>query len=98
MYASVTTGKIQPGKVEEYLTIYRESVKPVMEKIPGLKHVYGLADPETGEGMTIGLYETKADAERTQASGDYQKVAMMLASTLVLESLARKGYEVIIEV
>jgi hypothetical protein len=26
MYASVTTGKIQPGKVEEYLTIYRESV------------------------------------------------------------------------
>jgi heme-degrading monooxygenase HmoA len=98
MYASVSSGQVQPGKLDKYLSIYRESVKPVIEGFPGIKNLYVLTDAEKGKGMVIVIYETVADAERTQASGDYQKVIGMLSSTLVLESVVREGYEVSIQI
>jgi heme-degrading monooxygenase HmoA len=98
MYASVSSGQVQPGKLDEYLSIYRESVKPVIEGFPGIKNLYVLTDAEKGKGMVIVIYETVADAERTQTSGDYQKVIGMLSSTLVLESVVREGYEVSIPI
>ena len=97
MYASVTSGQVQPGKFEEYLSIYRESVKPVIDGFSGINNLYVLTDAEKGKGMVIVIYETEADAERTQTSGDYQKVIGMLSSTLVLESVVREGYEVSIQ-
>ena len=98
MYASVSTGQVQPGKMDEFLSIYRESVKPLIEGFPGVKNLYVLTNAEKDKGMTIALYETEADAERTQTSGDFQKAMGMLSSTLVLESVVREGYEVSIQI
>ena len=94
MYASVTAGEIQPGKMDEYLSIYRGSVMPVISELPGVKHLFVLTDAETNKGMTVAIYETKDDAERTQNSGDYQKIIGMMIGTIVPESISRKGYEV----
>jgi heme-degrading monooxygenase HmoA len=94
MYASVTSAKVQPGKMDEFLKIYQESVKPTVMGFPGIKNLYVLTNAETETGMAVAIYETEADAERSQNSGDYQKVIGMVASTLILESLKREGYEV----
>jgi len=98
MYASVTTASVQPGKMEEHINTWRESVKPLVESFPGFKNIYALTNPETNRGMTIAFYETKADAERTQSSGDYKKAVEMMAGTIVMGSIVREGYEVSIQV
>ena len=94
MYASVTSAKVQPGKLDEFLATYRESVLPIVKDFPGLTHLYVLTDADTNQGMTIALYATTTDAERTQANGDFQKAIGLVASTLVRTSIERKGYEV----
>lgn len=98
MYASVTSAKLQPGKVDEFLATYRESVLPIVKAFPGLTHLYVLTDANTNQGMTIAFYATAADAERTQANGDFQKAIGLVAGTLVLESIERKGYEIGLEI
>jgi heme-degrading monooxygenase HmoA len=97
MYASVTSGTIQPGKLDEFLTVYRESAIAFIKEFSGIKHFFVLTDAETNKGMSIAIYETEADAERTQTSGDFQKAVGLLASTLVAESITREGYEVSIQ-
>jgi len=97
MYASVTSAQLQSGKLDEFLTVYRESVLPLVKDFPGLKHLYVLTDASTNQGMTIALYATAADAERIQANGEFQKAVGILASMLVIESIERNGYEVSIE-
>lgn len=68
-----------------------------MEYIRG-HSVYVLTDAETNKAITVALYETKADAERTQTSGDFREAVERLSSTLILESIVREGYEVSIQV
>ena len=94
MYASVTSGEVQPGKMDEYLSIYRESVMPVIREVPEVKQLFVLTDAETNKAMTVAIYETKDDAERTRNSGDYQKIIEMIIGAIVPESISRKGYEV----
>ena len=98
MYASIVTASVQPGKMDEFLTTWMESVKPMVEDFPGFKNIYVLTDAETNKGITIALYETKADAERTQTSGDFREAVEKLSSTLILGSIVREGYEVSIQV
>lgn len=94
MYASVTSAKLQPGKLDEFLATYRASVLPIVKDFPGLTHLYVLTDANTNQGMSIAFYETETDAERTQANGDFQKAIDILASTMVIASIERKGYEI----
>ncbi|MCE7981150.1 MAG: hypothetical protein DYG89_08165 [Caldilinea sp. CFX5] len=98
MYASVTSAKVQPGKLDEFLATYRASVLPIVKGFPGLTHLYVLTNANTNEGMSIAFYTTATDAERTQANGDFQKALGMVASTLVIASIERKGYEICIEI
>ena len=98
MYASVTSAKLLPGKLDEFLATYQKSVIPIAKEVPGLEHLYILTDANSNKGMSVALYETKADAERTQASGDYQKAIGLLMSTMDMGTLQREEYEVNIDV
>lgn len=98
MYASVSSAQLQPGKLDDFLTIYRESVQPLTKDLPGLKRLYVLTDANNNKGMTVAIYETEADAEKTQANGTYQQAIGLLAKTLVIETLERGGYEVNMEI
>ena len=55
MHANVTSGEIQPGKMDEFIKIYDESVKPIVEKIPGLQNLYVLTDQGNSKAMIIAL-------------------------------------------
>lgn len=47
MYASIVTGSVQPGKMNEFLTTWLESVKPMVEEFPGFKNIYVSECPRT---------------------------------------------------
>jgi heme-degrading monooxygenase HmoA len=98
MYASVSTGQVQPGKLEKYLQVWHDSVAPAAQQLKGFKAAYVLVDREAEKGMTIALYETKEDAQAVQTSGRFQELLAMLGDTLVRESVVRSGYEVSIQI
>ena len=52
-----------------------------------------MTDHETGEGYTVGLWETEGDAEAFESSGNYQKQIAKLGG-LLAEPPIRKIYEV----
>ncbi len=94
MYAKVTSGQVQPGKMEEFLATYRKVVDLMTEGLPGLKNVYVLTNPESNDVSSIAIYESEVDADELENRGDYIQAVCMMTSTLVVESIVRAGYEV----
>jgi quinol monooxygenase YgiN len=98
MHANVTSGKVLSGKMDEFIKIYDESVKPVVEKIPGLQNLYVLTDAQSNKGLIIAVYKNQEDAQNANQDGHYQAAIGKLASTLVLESITRNSYSVSIRI
>ncbi len=94
MYAKVTSGQVQPGKMEEFLATYRKVVDLMTEGLPGLKNVYVLTNPESNDVSSIAIYESEVDSDELENRGDYIQAVGMMTSTLVVESIVRAGYEV----
>jgi len=96
MYARVTISKIKPGKFDEAIAIYRDSVVPAAKQQKGCKGLFDLGDRATGKGMSIVLWDTEADMKASEASGFYQqqvgKFKDLFAEPPVLEH-----YEVVVQ-
>jgi heme-degrading monooxygenase HmoA len=97
MYASISEAQVKPGQIDECLRIWNESIRPELAALPGYIVAYVLVDRTSHEVMTVALYETEADAERTQSSGRYRELVAHLVPVMVPGSLERKGFEVGIE-
>jgi len=93
VYARVTISQGQPGKTDEVIRIYRDSVVPAGKQQKGFKGLYLLTDRKTGKGITIGLWETEADMTASETSGYYQQQVAKFKD-LVGAPPAREGYEV----
>ena len=72
MHARLTTVSMQPDKVAEMTQIYQNSVMPVISSQPGLKAVYLLVDPSTGNGQSLTIWDSEADGLAYERSGTYQ--------------------------
>ena len=46
MWARIATGNVIPGKMEEFVKIYTEAQKPIMEQSQGIQSVRLLTDVE----------------------------------------------------
>lgn len=73
MKARVVSVQVRPGKTDEAITIYRDSVVPVMKQQKGFKGVFMLTDPDTNKGFSITLWETEADMANGEASGYFKE-------------------------
>ena len=73
MYARVTIVQFQPGKIDEAISIYRDSVVPAAKQQKGNKGVYLLTDRNTGKGISIALWATEADIKAGETSGYFQQ-------------------------
>ena len=73
MFARVTHTQILPGKMDEAIRIYQDSVVPAAKQQKGFRGVYGLSDRSTGKSISIVLWETEADMKAGEASGYYQQ-------------------------
>ncbi len=85
MFSRLVTLQLQPGKTEEAVRLYRDSVIPAAKKQHGFKGALLLTDASTGKAISITEWETEADMKAGEASGYYQeqinKFGPMITST-----------------
>ena len=82
MHARVSIGPVLPGKSDEVIRIYRDSVVPACQGQKGFKGLYLLHDKNTGKGYTISLWDTEADMVAAEASGFYQQQVVKFKDVL----------------
>jgi len=97
MHARVSTVQIQPGKTDEAISIYRDSVVPVGKQQKGFKGALLLADPNTGKAISVTLWETEADMKAGETSGYYQEQIAKFASVFAGPPVG-EHYEVSVQV
>jgi heme-degrading monooxygenase HmoA len=73
MHARVTIVQFLPGKTDEGIAIYRDSVVPAAKQQKGCKGLYLLTDRKVGKGISIALWETEANMLAGESSGYYQQ-------------------------
>ena len=73
MNARVTLVQILPGKMDDAIGVYRDSVAPAAKQQQGCHGAFLLTDRETGKGISITLWETEADMTMGENSGYYQQ-------------------------
>ncbi len=93
MYARVSTAEVQPGKMEEALSVSRDSILPAAKQQRGYEGGLWLTDPQTNKVMVITLWGSREDLEAGEASGYYREQLGKLGDALAGE-VAREAYEV----
>ena len=93
MYARVMIGTMKPGRMDEGVSIYRDSIVPAGKEQKGFKGALFLTDSKTNKAISISLWETEDDMKRGEASGYLQEQVDKLAPTFDTPSVP-ETYEV----
>ncbi len=80
MYARVIFGKIVPQNEHTMTQFYRDFVVPTARQQKGFKGIIQMVHPETGETLSISLWETEADMKATENNAYYKEQFAKLAS------------------
>ena len=73
MYAQVVRIQIQPGKMNEGVAIFRDSVLPAARQQKGFKNAYLLIDRKADKAIGFSLWDSEADVVAVAESGFYQE-------------------------
>ena len=93
MYARVSTAEVQPGRLDELLSVSRDSVLPAAQQQQGFAGGLWLTDPATNRAMIVTLWETREDMEAGERSGYYREQVGKFGGMLAGE-VVREPYEV----
>jgi heme-degrading monooxygenase HmoA len=96
MHARVTTVQIQPEKIDEANSIFRDSVIPAAQAQKGFRAAYLLVDNATGKGMSITAWDSLEDLQTNESSGFYQEQLAKFAP-LFTAPPTRETYEVSVQ-
>ena len=94
MHCRVTSVRLQPGKFEEALALYENSVLPAAKLQKGFKDVHLMADRAVGKVLAISIWETEADMVEGERNGYYREQITKF-STMFAETPVAEHYEVI---
>lgn len=97
MYARVTTGNVQPGKVDELNQYTRETLVPLYPQQQGFQGALFLIDRLANKAMAITLWETEADVAAGEASGGYYGEQLAKMAHFFASAPVREAYEVSIQ-
>ena len=84
---------MKPGKMDEGVAFYRDSILPTLKQQKGFRGLYWLADHKTAKYTVITLWETEDDMVATETSGLLQEVITKFAE-FVAAPPAIERYEV----
>jgi heme-degrading monooxygenase HmoA len=96
MYARVTSAQIDPNNIEKFKKIFEESVVPSAKKQKGFHAISLMINPETGDGLSIGYWDSEEDAIATEKSLFYQEQVAKFIPFYVKHPI-RDGYEVLVQ-
>ncbi len=91
--ARVVTVQIQPGKMDELISIYQDSIVPAAKEQEGFRHALLLSDADTGKAISVTVWETEADMQAGEASG-YLREQMAKAAAGFAAPPTTEHYEV----
>ena len=97
MYARVVIGQYKPGKLDEGMQIYRESMLPEARQQKGFKGATALVDRSTGKGISITLWQTEADAQASGTGSAYLQAQLAKIASLLAAPPSIEMYEVIVQ-
>ena len=89
MHVRAATGQIQPGKMQETINIYNNSVS-VVKAQKGYQGAYLMTDAASGKVLSITFWESEADMLAGESIGGYYqqqvgKFGFVFAGTPTLE-------------
>ena len=93
MHARVVSNQIQPGKMDEWLAIVRDSVVPELKEQDGFQGFVALIDRERDKSIGYSMWTSAADLAVSETSGNYQQQIAKLSSVLAGPPV-REVYEV----
>jgi heme-degrading monooxygenase HmoA len=93
VHARVVSMETLPMSMGEAVRIYQELVVPAAKEQRGFRGALMLTDPDTGEGVSISLWESEDDMHASEASGFYHRKLDEL-DALFISTPVRKHYEV----
>ncbi len=96
MFARVTSARIDKHKIEQFTKIYEEIVVPAAKKQKGFKGICLMFNRETGEGLSIGYYDTEEDALASEKNLFYQQQVARFLPFYTRDPF-REGYEVLVQ-
>lgn len=71
MYVRRTLTKGSPDRIEDAKRIIKDTTVPMVQELPGFLGAYWLADPKTGEGLSVTFFDSKEALEATaQKAGE----------------------------
>ena len=83
MWARIATGNVIPGKMEEFVKIYTEAQKPIMEQSQGIQSVRLLTDLSTNKALAVSIWATESDAKGSVTGSTVEDVVKRFEGTLV---------------
>jgi heme-degrading monooxygenase HmoA len=93
MYARVVTAHFEPEKADEIVQMWREFVAPSASQQAGFQGARLFLDRESGEVLSMGLWESRAHFEATVEwnQGQIGQFAALISGTQV------RGYDLVAE-
>ena len=94
MYVRMTLFKLKTGKMGELRELYNKEVVSAHKGHKGIRFVHLLESLDNkDEGISVTAWDTKADVEAYEKSGDYEKLVAKFKNMYAEEPLL-KSYEV----
>jgi heme-degrading monooxygenase HmoA len=84
---------MKPGKMDEAIAMYQESILPRLTAQKGFKGLYWLTDRATDNYTVVTLWDSEPDMKATETSGLLQEVIAKFA-TFVATPPVIQHYEV----
>ncbi|HEV2461941.1 MAG TPA: antibiotic biosynthesis monooxygenase [Ktedonobacterales bacterium] len=79
MHARITTVQLRPETVDASIALYQGEIVPVIKAQSGFQGVYLFTDRATGNGVSLTLWASEADAQAYETSGTYRQLVAKLA-------------------
>jgi heme-degrading monooxygenase HmoA len=93
MFARVTKLQVNPAVQDDALKGYEEKVVPTVKSKKGFRGLYVLTNRKTGTWLTIGLWDSEADALADEQGGHYKERVNMGAEIFTAPPVV-EGYDV----
>jgi hypothetical protein len=98
MYARVTTTPISPYRLEEAISLARDSTMPAASKQAGFKGYLMLVDMSAGMAITITFWQDEDDREISGPNSDYYKDSIAKIVPLLTGAPVVEDFEVALQV
>ena len=97
MHAIAATIQVQPGKMQEGIDIYNNSVVPAAKAQKGFRGAYLMTDANSGKALSITVWESEADVIAGESSGGYYQEQIAKFGSLMVGPPNLDHYEVSVE-